>query len=83
MRQTEREVVLVHTMQAYGGWEGWFHPLFTLELDGDSGQIDVPVALSPAKEPSMLTEQGVGWVREPCGPFGDDKVCCFCQESKV
>jgi len=40
-----------------------------------SDQFDVPFALFPAKEPSVLTEQEVSWVRELRGRFGEDIMC--------
>jgi hypothetical protein len=52
-------------MKAHGGVDVQIHVFLTSSLVEVSGQLHVPAALIPGKEPSVLIRQEVEWAPEP------------------
>jgi hypothetical protein len=64
-------------MKTYGGVEVQLHALITWALDGD---LPVPAALLPGKDPRYPLHRRLDGPQSPYGRGGEEKNFCPCRE---
>jgi hypothetical protein len=72
-----------HVMKTYKRVQVQFHAFLSSALDGISGQLHAPAALTPEKEPPVPTGKEAGWPHNWSGCCGEETNPCPCWESNA